>query len=210
MKDEWVISRVFQKTTTGSGGGSAVSATAGGSKKTKMSTSNSTTTVSFCPEPSSPSSVYLPPLLDSSPYTTTTTTTGSATSAAAYNGGHSYDNSTTNTTTREHVSCFSTISNNFANGVFDFAPMDSFARFQRNNSNNNNNVGVSAFPSLRSLQENLNLPFFFSPAAQPLHGGGSGDFPAAGSWPVPEDQRVADGGASMGLGPSELDCMWSY
>ncbi|XP_015936674.1 protein CUP-SHAPED COTYLEDON 2 [Arachis duranensis] len=210
-KDEWVISRVFQKTTTGGGGGgggggSAVSTTAGGSKKAKMSTST-TSTMSFCPEPSSPSSVYLPPLLDSSPYTTATT--GSVTSAAAaYDGrqSSSFDNNNNNNdSTREHVSCFSTISNNFVNGFFDLAPMDSFARFQRNN-----NVGVSAFPSLRSLQDNLQInPLFFSAAAaQPLHGG---ELHAAGTWPVPDDQRVAEAAAAgMALGHSELDCMWGY
>ncbi|KAL9322206.1 hypothetical protein ACSQ67_010259 [Phaseolus vulgaris] len=166
MKDEWVISRVFQKSNT-SNGGSAMSASSG-SKKTRMNTTNS----SLCPEPSSPSSVYLPPLLDSSPYANTTT-------AVNFTGRNncSYDS----TTKKEHVSCFSTIAaataavvspNNFTNASFDLPPSqslgtDPFARFQRN-------VGVSAFPSLRSLQDNLQLPFFFlqqhspSPAVAPV------------------------------------------
>ncbi|KAJ1378178.1 NAC domain [Sesbania bispinosa] len=203
-KDEWVISRVFQKNNT-SGGGSTVSATTTASKKT-MRTSTSSTTMSLCPEPGSPSSIYLPPLLESSPYTPTTATS----SAAAFNDREScsFDSATVQ---REHVSCFSTISavaaDNFANAGFDFAPpqqqppqlaVDPFSRFQRNV------VGVSAFPSLRSLQENLQLPFFFSPAAaQPVHGDVAG-------WPVPEEHRVADGGSGMALGASELDCLWGF
>lgn len=200
-----MISRVFQKSNTGHGG-TTVSATASSSKKTKMtSTTSASNSMSLCPEPSSPSSVYLPPLLDSSPYTTT-----------AFNDRYN-NNNNNNTTPREHVSCFSTTTsanvvssnnNNFNNASFDFAPpqpplltMDPFARFQRN-------AGVSAFPCLRSLQDNLQLPLFFSSAAQPFHGG-SGE--VLGSWPMPEEQRVADGGTSMaGLGSTELDCMWNY
>ncbi|KAK7401799.1 hypothetical protein VNO78_13581 [Psophocarpus tetragonolobus] len=192
-KDEWVISRVFQKSNT-SNGGSTMSASSN-SKKTRM---NSTT--SLCHEPSSPSSVFLPPLLDSSPYTTAFTD--------RHNG--SYDS----TTKKEHVSCFSTIAaataavvspNNFGDASFDLPssqPLttDPFARFQRN-------IGVSAFPSLRSLQDNLQLPFFFSPAAQTFSGALSGDFL---NWPMPEDQRLVDGGSNLPLGVSELDCMWGY
>ncbi|KAL2331400.1 hypothetical protein Fmac_018981 [Flemingia macrophylla] len=196
-EDEWVISRVFQKNNT-SNGGSTMSTTSG-SKKTRM---NSTT--SLCHEPSSPSSVYLPPLLDSSPYTTTTTTNFN-------NDRHncSYEN----TTPKEHVSCFSTIAaataaavtanNNFSNASFDFTPQsfstDSFARFPRS-------VGVNAFPSLRSLQDNLQLPFLFS-TAQPFSGAATGDFIG---WPMPEDQKVVEGVSNNVLVASELDCMWGY
>lgn len=219
LKDEWVISRVFQKsnTTGNGGGGSTVSATtSGGSKKTRMTTTTNTTnsasnSVSLCPEPSSPSSVYLPPLLDHSPYNPNNNTFNDRQSCS-YNNHHHQ---------REHVSCFSTTTssavnvstnnnNSFPiNASFDLSPtnMDPFARFQRN-------VGVSAFPSLRSLQDNLQLPLFFSSAAQPFHGGGAGDI--LGSWPVaPEEQRggvAGDVGGSnnMALGSSELDCMWGY
>nr|QSD99854.1 NAC family transcription factor [Melilotus albus] len=215
-KDEWVISRVFQKSNTGNGS-TTVTATTSGAKKTKIaSNSASNNSMSLCPEPSSPSSVYLPPLLDSSPYT------------AAFNGGGqmcNYNSSNNNTEQKEHVSCFSTTSttsnvvsvhNNFNNnnGSFDLvspsmnATMDPFARFQRN-------VGVSAFPSLRSLQDNLQQPFFFSSlgVAQPFHGGGGGDI--LGGWGMqPEEQRVVvdGGGHNMGGlgGASELDCMWNY
>ncbi|XP_061361249.1 protein CUP-SHAPED COTYLEDON 2-like [Gastrolobium bilobum] len=197
-KDEWVISRVFQKSTTG--GGSTVSATISGSKKVQRITSNSSANMSLCPEPGSPSSIYLPPLLDSSPYTTTST------AASAFNDREScsFDNTTAQ---REHVSCFSTISSAAANASFDLVPppltMDPFSRFQRN-------VGVSVFPSLRSLQDNLQLPFFFSPAAPPFHGGDMAGCGAVGNWPVPEEQRVAEGSSTMPLGPSEFDCMWGY
>ncbi|KAK7324558.1 hypothetical protein VNO77_28217 [Canavalia gladiata] len=199
-KDEWVISRVFQKSNTVNGG-STVSVTSG-SKKTRMNSTNNinnnnSASITLCPEPSSPSSVYLPPLLDSSPYT--------------FNDRHncSFDS----TTQREHVSCFSTISaataavvssnnNNFTNASFELPPSqtvtdgDPFGRFQRN-------LGVSAFPSLRSLQDNLQLPLFFSTAAQPF----SGDFLG---WPMPEEPKVSDVGHNMVALGSELDCMWSY
>ncbi|XP_027356654.1 protein CUP-SHAPED COTYLEDON 2-like [Abrus precatorius] len=198
-KDEWVISRVFQKNTTG--GGSTVSAattamaTTANSKKTKMSTSNASCSMSLCPEPASPSSsIYLPPLLEASPYTT-------------FNDREScsFDSATNQ---REHVSCFSTISADAAT-LDHLVPtpepplcQDPFSRFQRNN------VGVPVFPSLRSLQDNLQLPFFFSPA---VHGGAAdvAGCGGIGNWPVTEEQRVADGGSGM-MGASELDCMWGY
>ncbi|XP_019463892.1 PREDICTED: protein CUP-SHAPED COTYLEDON 2-like [Lupinus angustifolius] len=201
-KDEWVISRVFEK--NNSGGGSTVSATAtSSSNKTRVSTSSASMSLGL--EPGSPSSIYLPPLLDSSPYTT------SSTAAFNYRDGCSYDSTTVPQI--EHVSCFSTISaNNFNNETFDLVPpppllthenLDPFTRFQ-------GNVGVSAFPSLRSLQDNLQMPLFFSSA--PLHLDGSSDMAAAPNWPMSEEPKsvVADGSSSMGLGHSELDCIWSY
>jgi hypothetical protein len=120
------------------------------------------------------------------------------------------------------VSCFSTIaaaasaaakhnSNNFDLAPLPPPPMtDSFSRFPRN-------TGANGFPSLRSLQENLQLPFFFSspPSAAvvpPFHGGG-----AAMNWMVnPEEGRFDGTGAGIGaggrvaVGPTELDCMWTY
>ncbi|XP_019425179.1 PREDICTED: protein CUP-SHAPED COTYLEDON 2-like [Lupinus angustifolius] len=167
-KDEWVISRVFQKSTTGSGGSTVSATTSNSSKKTTPITATTTTTssvnMSLCLEQrSSPSSVYLPPFLPSSPYTTTT-----ATSTATFNN-----------TIAEHVSCFS--NNNFSNESFGFAPLtlDPFTRFQRN----------------------FQPPFFFSPAMQPVNGG---------SFIAPVEQKVADGGSNIALGPSEFDCMWGY
>ncbi|XP_020238043.1 protein CUP-SHAPED COTYLEDON 2 [Cajanus cajan] len=196
-KDEWVISRVFQKNTTG--GGSTVSATAtGGSKKTRMSASNVSSNI----EPGSPSSIYLPPLLESSPYTAASSTTA----AATFNDRESCSFDSAATNQREHVSCFSTTNPS----AFDHLapppepPLDPFSRFHRNA------VAVSAVPSLRSLHDNLQLPFFFPPVGH----GGSADvapFAAPGSWTAPEDQRVAEGGGSgMPIVASELDCMWGY
>lgn len=192
-----MISRVFQKTVPGTGNGGATTS-AGGSKKTRL---NCGPIMNLYPEPSSPSSVSLPPLLDSSPYPTSTATaaTHADRDSCAYDGP----------IPKEHVSCFSTIAaaatsaatGNFNSGfeIYDH----SSARFSRN-------VGVSAFPSLRSLQENLQLPFFFPPVpSTPFNGGGVGGNVDIGgcnstvSWPsLPEE--------SKSVGPSEFDCMWTY
>lgn len=194
-QDEWVISRVFQKSSGSTTNGP-------GSKKTRIS-NGSTGSISLYPEPSSPSSVSLPPLLDSSPYQNMNT------AGLTDRDSCSYDSPIP----KEHVSCFSTNPNsgfNLSSSCFDLAhaqppPQPSFG-------------GVSAFPSLRSLQENLQLPFFFSPMSghQPVHvgssggGGGStidlGGLSSAGNWPPPpphqEEPRT--------VGPTELDCMWTY
>ncbi|GMN54439.1 hypothetical protein TIFTF001_023567 [Ficus carica] len=210
--DEWVISRVFQK--TGAGAGATI---IGGvaSKKTRLSSGSSLSQL-YQPEPSSPTSVSLPPLLDSSPYQTTTTNT-TATTTLTDRDGCSYDSPTP----REHVSCFSTTTNNnntligFNNSsisaAFDLAPHSLPAPpppppiFPR--------TAAAAFPSLRSLQDNLQLPLFFSPAPS-FHGGG-GDFPSAvtaggcsssGFWPPP-----AAGEDVKPVGTSELlDCLWTF
>ncbi|XP_054811836.1 protein CUP-SHAPED COTYLEDON 2-like [Prosopis cineraria] len=199
-KDEWVISRVFQKSGSGNGGSATISSSCSGSKKTR-NIMNSSPNLSLYPaEPSSPSSVYLPPLLDSSPY-----------SAAAVNDRDSCSNTYDSlNASREHVSCFSTISATASNNYnFDLpaAPpsvtVDPVARFFRNG-------GVSSFPTLRSLQlqDNLQLPFFIPPLPQqPFQG-----VPVDMNWATPVDeQRVADGGSGMtGLGGSELDCVWGF
>ncbi|XP_021890188.1 protein CUP-SHAPED COTYLEDON 2 [Carica papaya] len=208
-KDEWVISRVFQKSGAGSCGG--------GGKKTKMPPS-----INLYQEPSSPSSVSLPPLLD--PTTASTTAAATSLDSCSYDG-HSFSTSAAAAAaaSSEHVSCFSTIAaaaaaaGSSASSTFDFGPppqlppqpqmyagYDSFTRFPRS-------VGLSGFPSLRSLQENLQLPFFFSsstssPSASippPLFQGGGG---AAFSWPFMPDE----GGGKLCMGASELDCMWSF
>jgi len=135
---------VFQKNNIGNGS-TTVTATTSGAKKTKIaSNSANNNNMSLCPEPSSPFFRYLPPLLDSSPYTDL----------------------------QEHVPCFSTTSttsnvvsvhNNFSNnnnGSFHLVSLsmdttiDPLARFQRN-------VGVSAFPSLRSSAKLRSFFFFF-------------------------------------------------
>ncbi|KAE8706527.1 Protein CUP-SHAPED COTYLEDON 2 [Hibiscus syriacus] len=83
-KDEWVISRAFQKSGTGNGGG--------GAKRTTMNSAS----MLLCQEPSSPSSVSLPPLLDPTAATCGVSLTDR--DSCSYD---SYNQS-------EHVSCFST------------------------------------------------------------------------------------------------------
>ncbi|XP_065864531.1 protein CUP-SHAPED COTYLEDON 2 [Euphorbia lathyris] len=179
-KDEWVISRVFQKS-----GGAATSSSGGGSKKTRNSSG-----ISLYQEASSTPSASLPALLD--PTATT-------------NDSCSYESHAQ----REHVSCFSTIASNQNNSTFDFPPppppplslLDNpFGRFQRS-------INPSSFPSLMSLQENLQLPFFF-PSSEP---------PAPAPAPAPAQAfnfggmnwigGSDDGGGRM---TTELDCMWTY
>ncbi|KAL1821544.1 hypothetical protein DCAR_0417966 [Daucus carota subsp. sativus] len=183
-KDEWVISRVFQKTIPG--------ATFPGGKKRLNTTSTN------YPELSSSSSVSLPPLLDTLPYNATATSDLDSCS---------FDGSASTAATKEHVPCFSTSAspscfNKYSSMFHSVSPAaamvdpaaamppSSLAAFQ-------SNVGVSAFPSLRSLQENMQLPFFFSPVApSPVFGGGE-----VGNWPAPDTQKS---------GATELDCIWSF
>ncbi|EEF31052.1 transcription factor, putative [Ricinus communis] len=195
-KDEWVISRVFQK----SGGATTSSSSSNATKKTRFNNIN------LYPEASSPSSVSLPPLLDP------TTTTTASTTALNDRDSCSFDSHSQH----EHVSCFSTIAAAASAAAnqnnFDFAPpppslpamADPFGRYSRN-------MGVSAFPSLRSLQENLQLPFFFqSPApAMATPFSGSGTNPT--NWMAGSEDGGADGGGGrVSIVPTELDCMWTY
>ncbi|KAI8552511.1 hypothetical protein RHMOL_Rhmol06G0272600 [Rhododendron molle] len=203
-KDEWVISRVFQK----SGSGSGSSALASGGKKHRPNSNM----INLYPEPSSPSSVSLPPLLDSSPYAAAGS---SSSNAVADCHSSSYD---VNAATKEHVSCFSTVAA-AANNYFDTRvaqfdlplppPLNTAAadRFSRNV------VGMqAAYPNLRTLQENLPLPFFFSAVAPPPPlmqvGGDVGGWSSGGNWPAPENQK--GDGSRMAVGSTELDCMWTY
>ncbi|KAA0066808.1 protein CUP-SHAPED COTYLEDON 2-like [Cucumis melo var. makuwa] len=199
-KDEWVISRVFQK--SGSGCVGATSSNGGGSKKARFIPGS----INVHPEPSSPSSVSLPPLLDSSLYS------APATGTAASGNITDRDSCSYNSpTAREHVSCFSTTTagGSFNIPSYDFAtpsPLlaaDPSPRFHRN-------IGLSAFPSLRSLQENLQLPFFYSPVnlcspPVPALNNGNNDVAACssgGNWGVADEPKV--------MSSTELDCMWSY
>lgn len=199
-QDEWVISRVFQK--SGSGCVGATSSNGGGSKKARFIPGS----INVHPEPSSPSSVSLPPLLDSSLYS------APATGTAASGNITDRDSCSYNSpTAREHVSCFSTTTagGSFNIPSYDFAtpsPLlaaDPSPRFHRN-------IGLSAFPSLRSLQENLQLPFFYSPVnlcspPVPALNNGNNDVAACssgGNWGVADEPKV--------MSSTELDCMWSY
>ncbi|KAL4377756.1 hypothetical protein GQ457_02G037940 [Hibiscus cannabinus] len=204
-KDEWVISRVFQKSGSANG---ATASTGGGVKKSRMSSS-----IALYQEPSSPSSISLPPLLDPAATAIATTDLDS----------FSYESFAES----EHVSCFSTVAAATAvyttattTGPSAFHPgfdlglpipppqminttFDPITRYSRN-------TGASVFPTLRSLEENLQLPFFFSQptmAAPPLHGGSSVDWGDVSN-------NVNDGSSGgvnkMSVGPTELDCMWTY
>ncbi|KAI3457427.1 hypothetical protein Pfo_014090 [Paulownia fortunei] len=185
-KGEWVISRVFQK----SGAGSS-SASGGGKKRPPPG-------INTNPEVSSPSSVSLPTLLEHS-------TASTDRESCSYDGGVA--------NAKEHVPCFSTTAAPSFNhsSLFDLPPpppslnalihdpsSSSASRFPRHS------FGVSAFPSLRSLQENLQLPFFFSAVAPPpIHDGGDqmSGYGSLSQWAAPENQK---------MGATELDCMWSY
>ncbi|KAF9611560.1 hypothetical protein IFM89_033564 [Coptis chinensis] len=191
-KDEWVISRVFRK----SGGIITGGSSGGGSKKSRLGS-----VTNLFPDVGSPPSTSLPPLLDSSPYTGPTTVDSC-----------SYDSKTS----REHVPCFSTAaaaaptfnqqqhsfnlgapSNSIING-------DASMQFGRND-------GMSGFPSLRSLQENLQFPMFFSGVAplQSISGSDEVGMCSSGNnWMGQEHPRVQKN--RMNVVPTELDCMWTY
>uniref|UniRef100_A0AAN0MNT9 Cup-shaped cotyledon 1/2 n=1 Tax=Monophyllaea glabra TaxID=1873335 RepID=A0AAN0MNT9_9LAMI len=187
-KDEWVISRVFQKSGAACGGGF------GGRKRPLAGISGTN------PEVSSPSSVSLPPLLELS-------------AASADYDRYSYDGETCKV--QEHVPCFSTTaSSSFSNGcsLFDLPatapppinalvhdPSSSLPLFPRH-------MGLlPSFSSFR-LQETLHFPFILpgaTPAAM-VRGGGVEPisvYGAANMFPTSENQN---------LGPTELDCMWNY
>ncbi|CAH9143321.1 unnamed protein product [Cuscuta epithymum] len=211
-KDEWVISRVFQK----SGAAAAATSLAGVGKR-RLPPGR----INLYPEVSSPPSVSLPPLIDSSCMSYNTATSASTAAAAADHDICSYDD---DASAKEHVPCFST------SGLFDIpAPpplgssnfthlidqstshlSSSLTRFgiPRGSNVGGGGGGMSAFPSLRSLQENLQLPFFISGSSTTFHGGsaaqmgGGGGYASFPNWPqLAEPQRV---------GNSELDCMWTY
>ncbi|KZV23241.1 hypothetical protein F511_05080 [Dorcoceras hygrometricum] len=181
-KDEWVISRVFQK--SGSGG-----AAGGGGKKRPS--------VHVNPEVSSPSSVSLPPLLELSANST----------------DHDSSYNVADGKSKEHVPCFSTAAPSGFNhhSLFEFPPPPPLSSLMNDLSSSSSaphfpshSLGASAFPSLRALKENLQLPHFFSGfSAQSMVGCGDPlpGYGPLGQFPPPEDQKI---------GPTELDCMWSF
>ncbi|TXG66852.1 hypothetical protein EZV62_008127 [Acer yangbiense] len=224
-QDEWVISRVFQKC----GGGATTTTTTASSKKSRLSCNTTTTSTinnHSYPEPSSPSSVSLPPLLDHP-----SNVNAAAGTAVGIGDSCSYDS---HAPSHEHVSCFSTIAaaasaaasatafnhhHNHHHPTFDLSSQPPPAPSMINSAARN--TGMSAFPSLRSLQENLQLPFFFSaPSSMSTPFGNS-------TWPMMHDNMGGgvsgvssfggangnNGGSSssrMALGSTELDCMWTY
>ncbi|XP_057797423.1 protein CUP-SHAPED COTYLEDON 2-like [Salvia miltiorrhiza] len=166
-EDEWVISRVFEKT----GAGSSV----GGKKRPSDGVA----------EVSSPCSASLPPPADYC----------------------SYDSSS-----KEHVSCFSMAAPpSFSRSSLSelppsyavmhypaSPPSSSSSRFAKHN------ASFAAFPTLKSLQENLHLPLVYPAAAPPPpHVDGDHHMFVDGSfaqWPPVEEHKVCG---------TELDCMWS-
>ncbi|KAL3849167.1 hypothetical protein ACJIZ3_011049 [Penstemon smallii] len=192
-KDEWVISRVFQK----SGAGSTSSV---GAKKRPSSSSSVRDVVS------SPSSVVsLPPPPSNDHHESNTNSTNMITTYAK----------------DEHVSCFSMTQPpppppppslggfNHMNSFFEIPPPPTLLMNHDHPSSSrfptmHNNVGgVSAFPSLRSLQENLHLPNFLFSAPSTMHGAGGDQMSSyGGQWGATEVNHK--------IGTNELDCMWGY
>lgn len=166
-QDEWVISRVFEKT-----GAGCVAAASGGGKKRPCDGD---------PEVSSPSSISLPPSGDSCSYEV-----GAASS---------------------HVPCFSMAApppSYGRNSLLELLPPPpSFDLMHFAPSASSSSSRFGAFPTLKSLEENLHLPLMFPAAAPPpppLHGGNMFGDGGVGQWAAMEEQKVCG---------SELDCMWS-
>ncbi|KAJ0725862.1 putative transcription factor NAM family [Helianthus annuus] len=187
-KDEQVISRVFQKPNSGN------------------TAKRVATGINSYQEANSSTSVSLPQLLDSS--------YGSATSAyTADHDTYSYDSNAAST--EQHVPCFSTASpTNFnPHPIFNLPPppplsTDTFAAPM----GYPKNVVASSFPSLRVLEENLQLPFFYSsvaPPQPPIHGDGvmCGYGGLGGDDVMPAVSSVAE---KPKAGLTELDCIWSF
>ncbi|KAI3769294.1 hypothetical protein L6452_00395 [Arctium lappa] len=183
-KDEWVISRVFKKTGAGVVAGKKW-LTSGGMSYTKEIVSSSSAV-----------SESLPPLLDSSSGAAYAAATSAYTSERE---SFSYDSN--NPTSKEHVPCFSTASTTNFGQLFDIPPPEPLTAAA---------AAVSAFPSLRTLQENLQLPFFYSSVAPPpMHGGGEitsnyGSNFSGENWVPPSTSD------NQKPGPTELDCIWSF
>ncbi|GAB2230817.1 hypothetical protein Drorol1_Dr00015111 [Drosera rotundifolia] len=225
-KDEWVISRVFMKT----GVGATTMTTTGGKKGTSSINRASGASINLYPDIGSPSSVSvtLPPL-SPPPYGTVPTTVGStAMPTATDRDSCSFDSeAAANNNRDQHVTCFSTILNNNANAIANananvntttcFNAFDLMMMPQTQPSASSSspplgslNLGLPAFPSLRSLQENLQLPFFFSGVAPPPEMSGCGLMGGWGGGGVVEQKVDVAGGGRVGVGASELDCMWGY
>ncbi|KAL6202097.1 hypothetical protein ACLB2K_025808 [Fragaria x ananassa] len=192
-QEEWVISRVFEKAKKSNGPDC---------KKTRMI------------EPSSPSSSsvsQLPPLFDSSPYYPTAPFSNDASLTDRDSCSHD------NRTPKEHVSCFSTGSDPANTGTFNhlMTSLDLSPPLQPQTTSlhlSGGFGGLSDFPSLRSLQENLQLPFFFQQGMQPHqpYSNTAGSFDL-GDWSsLGNNWRAAAAEEPKALAPAEADCMWTY
>nr|AEA07596.1 no apical meristem-related protein [Elaeis guineensis] len=197
-KDEWVVSRVFQKSGCG--------------KKARVGLAGSHYSESTSV---SPSAASLPPLFDSSPY--------GAAAAAGDRDSCSYES-----TEREPVPCFSTVvATTAASGLghhhhhHHLAPPPVPNMFGRSTAGG---VAGSVFPCLRSLQENLQLPFFLSTPAPPVGVAASAAMVCDGGvhhrveeigvncWPSDLERKaeVAGRAHQMTVGSTELDCLWTF
>ncbi|OVA00347.1 NAC domain [Macleaya cordata] len=217
-KDEWVISRVFQKsggtgvTGTVSGGNGGGGACAGGGGKKNRQGSGG-----FYPDNvGSPSSSTLPPLLDSSPYVANSSTDRDSCS---------YENESAR---EQHVPCFSTVAATAAANTFNQNHSSGFIGSSTSLINHNSTVdpsgqfgwsgGVSAFQSLRSLQEMKfhHMPFFYSalapmPGPQDQTNNEIGGCSSAGrNWVEAESEHQTVDKSRMEVGATEFDCLWSY
>ncbi|KAI3888740.1 hypothetical protein MKX03_013908 [Papaver bracteatum] len=259
-KDEWVISRVFSKsggTTTASSIISLSSFGGGGGKKKGHGNGGSGSGCIYSSENiGSPiSSSTLPPLLDSSPYIPHTA--DRADSCSTYEN----ENENVAVAREQHVPCFSTLTNagnnnllmmnqnhsSSSSGGFGSTSSPSLM-MMINQSNNHQHPQVvdppmqtqqqlgwsgelSAFQSLRSLQEKLQMPFFYSVLAPPHH-----DHPMSSSDPPQQYHQTNEinGGCNsartswmfndhasdnqhqkveknrMQVGNTEFDCLWTY
>ncbi|XP_047336097.1 protein CUP-SHAPED COTYLEDON 2-like [Impatiens glandulifera] len=180
-KDEWVISRVFQK--SGGGGGAVPTSVIGGGSKKSLNR----LMINPCPNfissdinsPSSAASVSLPGLLDFC----------ATASSESFDGG-----SSTNEASKEHVPCFSTMSgSNFnpINAPFNYFPPPPPPPSRMNI----RNVSTAAAASM-PMMDNLHMPFYFS-----NNGGGGGDI--GGYAPVGRYEMNEGGGGD------KFDYMWS-
>ncbi|XP_072980286.1 protein CUP-SHAPED COTYLEDON 2-like [Typha angustifolia] len=169
-KDEWVISRVFQKT--------------GGGKKTRLGLSG----VPSISVINSPTSASFPPATDMSPFA---------------GAGDSCSYESCNEREPPHVTCFST--NTVAGGIGHYLPLPSAPPFF-GRSSATASPGGTVFPSLRTLQENLQLPVFLAglAAAPPVAAVSAASIGDA-SWPSDLDRK-----AQAVVGPTELDCFWTF
>uniref|UniRef100_A0A7N0V893 NAC domain-containing protein n=1 Tax=Kalanchoe fedtschenkoi TaxID=63787 RepID=A0A7N0V893_KALFE len=177
-KDEWVISRVFQKTGVGLVSTSTTSTT--GNKQKPPNRHHQ--------EVSSASSASLPPLLNPD-----------------ISSGESFAAKTAAAAQQQHVSCFSTMAAHPAASYIssDFPP----AAVEGGAAAASASAYNCVFPSLRSLQENLNFPNFFFPAPSSCVHGGIGEMmeiSGGGSW-----QQQLLGEKRKIVGGTELDCLWT-
>lgn len=191
-----MVSRVFQKS--------------GGGKKARVSLAGSHYSESAGVPPSISS---LPPLFDSSPY--------GAAAAAGDRDSCSYES-----TEREPVPCFSTVAAATATAAAGLThnhlpPPPAMAHYGRGPA-----VGGagSVFPSLRSLQDSLHLPFFLSTLAPPVGGSAAGmacdaavhhrgEEMGGNGWPSDLDRKAEVAGRAhpMAVGSTELDyCLWTF